>query len=214
MLNLDRFDEKIIHFGFSLGLNSADYRIDADRSTIDSLKILESNPVMGFNLGIVTDLHMGKFFSLRFIPTLSFCQRDMEYTFDNVGNRFPTKMVKPIESTYLDFPFNLKVRSARAGNFAAYMVGGFMYSYDLTSQEGVKNNSANLDDLVVKVNRNTYSYQVGVGFDFFLEYFKFSPEIKLSMGLNNNHVQDDSFFSTPINSLKSRILLVSFTFEG
>jgi hypothetical protein len=214
MVNLERFDDKWVHFGFSLGVNSADFRVDADRSANDSLKILESDPQLGFNLGIVADLHLGTFFNLRFIPTLSFCQRNLNYTYSTPGNERPTVYAKPVESTYLDFPLNLKFRSARAGNFAAYVVGGFMYSYDLTSQEDVRNVSSNLDDLVVAVNRHTYSYQVGVGLDFFLQYFKFSPEFKLSMGINNNHIQDGSHFSAPINYLKSRIFLVSLTFEG
>lgn len=214
MVNLNRFDDKTIHFGFSLGVNSSDFLMESDISKSDSLVKLESNPQLGFNLGIVTDLHLGTHFNLRFIPTLSFSQRNLEYTYNTANSERPTSYTKPVESTYLDLPLNLKIRSARAGNFAAYLVGGFMYSYDLTSQEGVENKTSNLEELVVAINRNTYSYQVGFGFDFFLEYFKFSPEFKLSMGLNNNHVQDESYFSAPINHLKSRIFLVSFTFEG
>ncbi len=212
--NLDRFEDKFIHFGFSLGINSADFLLEADVSKNDSLLKVESNPTLGFNLGIVVDLHMGRFFDFRFIPTLSFCQRNLEYTFRTPGNEKSTFFSKPVESTYLDFPLNLKLKSLRSGNFAAYVVGGFMYSYDLTSQEGVKNESFNPDDIIVAVNKNMYSYQVGVGFDFFLEYFKFSPEFKLSMGLNNNLVQDGTMFAGPLQYLKSRIFLVSFTFEG
>ena len=214
MVNLNRFDDKIIHFGFSLGINSSDFVMESDLGQKDSLVKLESNPQLGFNLGIVTDLHLGTHFNLRFIPTLSFSQRNLEYTYDSPNSQRPITYTKPVESTYLDIPLNLKIRSARAGNFAAYVVGGFMYSYDLTSQEEVENKTSNLEELIVAVNRNTYSYQIGFGFDFFLEYFKFSPEFKLSMGLNNNHVQDNSYFSAPINELKSKIFLVSFTFEG
>ena len=213
-INLENFDDKTAHFGFSLGFNSSDFLLEADVSTNDSLLGVESDPQLGFNLGIVTDLHMGKNFSLRFIPTLSFSQRNLEYTFRKGNTIKTTSYVKPIESTYIDFPLNIKFRSNRDGNFAAYMLAGGMYSYDLVSQEGVKNESFNLDELVVKSSKHTISYQIGVGFDFFLEYFKFSPEIKLSMGTNNNHIQDNTVFSDPLQYLKSRIFLFSLNFEG
>lgn len=213
-VNLSQFDDKKVHFGFSLGINSSDFLMESDLGVNDSMLKVESNPQLGFNLGIVGDLHLGSNANLRIIPTLSFSQRNMEYEFRQRNSTKTKKYVKPVESTYIDIPINLKLRSNRNGNFAAYIVGGAMYSYDLVSQEGVENVAFNLDDLIVKVNRHTISYQVGAGMDFFLEYFKFSPEFKLSMGTNNNHVQDGSVFSQPINYLKSRIFLVSLTFEG
>lgn len=214
LANLSTFDDKWIHFGFSLGINSADFFLDPDLSKNDSLLRLEVDPQLGFNLGIVSDLHVGNNINLRFIPALSFSQRNLEYTFRQYNGEEKKKFVKPVESTYLDFPLNVKFRSNRDGNFAAYVVGGFMYSLDLVSQEKVENVSSNPDNIVIKLKKHTYSYQVGFGFDFFLQYFKFSPEFKLSGGLDNIMIQDQSLFSNPIERIRSRIFLVSFTFEG
>tara|TARA_Y100000385_G_scaffold231446_1_gene243485 strand:- start:36582 stop:37361 length:780 start_codon:yes stop_codon:yes gene_type:complete len=212
--NLSTFDDKFMHFGFSLGINSSDFTIDYDLSRNDSLKRLEVDPQLGFNLGIVTDLHLGPHFNLRFIPTLSFSQRNVQYEFRSFRGEVDQKFSKPVESTYLDFPLNLKLRSARDNNFAAYVLGGFMYSYDLVSQEDSRNNSSNPDDIVIKLSKNTYHYQVGFGFDFFLQYFKFSPEFKLSMGLGDQLIQDNTLFANPIDRIRSRVFLVSLTFEG
>ena len=44
--------------------------------------------------------------------------------------------------------------------------------------------------------------------------FKFSPEIKLSVGTSNIHINDGTPFSAPIRSLRSRVFLISFNFEG
>ena len=159
-----------MHFGFSLGINSSDFTIDYDLARNDSLKRLEVDPQLGFNLGIVTDLHLGEYFSLRFIPTLSFSQRNINYEF---------------------------------GSFRGE-----------ESQEDSKNNSSNPDDIVIKLSKSTYHYQAGFGFDFFLQYFKFSPEFKLSMGLGDQLIQDNTLFANPIDRIRSRIFLVSFTFEG
>ncbi len=212
--NLSEFDDKFMHFGFSLGVNSSDFTMEYDLRRNDSLMLLEVDPQLGFNLGIVSDLHLGEHFNLRFIPTLSFSQRNVEYTFSRFRGEEGRSFVKPVESTYLDFPLNLKLRSKRDKNFAAYVVGGLMYSYDLVSQESSRNNSSNPDDIVIKLTKSTLHYQAGFGFDFFLQYFKFSPEFKLSMGLNDQLVQDNTLFANPLDRLRSRIFLVSLTFEG
>ena len=214
LLNLGDFDEKKIHFGFSLGVNTSSFIMESDLSRSDSLIRLEVLPQSGFNLGIVTDLHLGPLFDLRFIPTLSFGERRMEYTFLENTGKPSTVLSKAVESTYLDFPINLKYRSIRYNNFAAYFVGGFMYSYDLISQKDVINAKSNIAETVIKLDNSNINYQLGVGFDFFLEYFKFSPDIKMSYGVNNLIINDNTILSDPITSLRSKIFLLSFTFEG
>ena len=94
------------------------------------------------------------------------------------------------------------------------MVGGFKYSIDLASQAHVDNSVNPPQDIVIKLKKHSYSYEAGFGADFFLKYFKFSTEIKLSMGLNNIFINDQTIFAKPIESLRSKIILVSFTFEG
>lgn len=214
LLNLGDFDEKKIHFGFSLGVNTSSFIMESDLPKSDSLIRLEVLPQSGFNLGIVTDLHLGPLFDLRFIPTLSFGERRLEYTFLENTGKPSTVLSKAVESTYLDFPLNLKYRSIRYNNFAAYFVGGFMYSYDLISQKDVINAKSNIAETVIKLDNSNINYQIGVGFDFFLEYFKFSPELKMSYGVNNLIINDNTILSDPITSLRSKIFLLSFTFEG
>jgi hypothetical protein len=209
--NLENFDMKRIHFGFVLGINSADFILDNKFS--DSLRVLESQKQSGFNLGIISDLHIGPYFNLRFIPTLSFAQRNLEYTY-HYKNDTKETLVKPVESTFLDFPINLKYRSVRANNFAAYVIVGAKYSYDLASQHKTNNDGAPLSEIVIKLNRHSYCWETGLGFDFFMKYFKFSTELKMSYGLNNLIIKDNTFFSDPIESLKSKIFTLSFTFEG
>lgn len=208
--NLPAFDRKRVHFGFTLGINSSDFILNYERN--DSLLVLESQRQPGLNLGIVSALHMGKYFSLRFIPQLSFASRVLEYKFVLPGTGTTWEITKQIESTYIDFPLDLKYRSARLNNFAAYMVVGFKYSMDLASQIDVDNTF--IIDPVVKIPIHSYSWQIGFGMDFFMQYFKFSPEIKMSYGLNNIVIHDDPVYSAPIQMLRSKIFLLSLTFEG
>ena len=117
--NLGDFDKKKIHFGFSLGLNGANFLSDVDISKVDSLINVDILTQNGFSLGVVTDFHITPELNLRVIfPTLSFGDRRIEYLFLKSGGGL-TSIVKPVESTYLDVPVNLKYRSIRYQNFAA-----------------------------------------------------------------------------------------------
>lgn len=208
--NLPKFDAKHFHFGFSLGLNTSDFTINRkkfDFST-DSILSINSAKQSGFDLAIISDLHLHPYLSLRFIPGLSFAQRNLEYTF-NSGDTATFVEIKPIESTFIQLPLYLKYRSARVNNFAAYIVGGGKYAIDLASQENVE-----LGEYVVKLKKHDMHAEIGFGLDLFLEYFKFSPEIKMAFGLKDVLVKDGSIYTNPINSLNSRIFLISFHFEG
>jgi hypothetical protein len=211
--NLPHFDKRRFHFGFSLGVNSTDFTIrrKANMFQYDSLMVLESSKQAGFNLAIISDLHLGPYFNLRFVPALSFAQRNLEYTF-NRGDTTSYMIVKPVESTFVEFPLHLKYRSARLNNFAAYIFGGGNFLIDLASQRDVKN--AISTDIVVKLNKYDYRYELGFGFDFFLEYFKFSPELKMSFGIPDILKRDGTVYSEPIDKLRSRVFLISINFEG
>ena len=73
-INLPKYDHQKIHFGFTLGLNSTNFKVQLvpDFKTMDSIYVVESEPVSGLNLGIVSNLRLGEYWYFRFIPALSF----------------------------------------------------------------------------------------------------------------------------------------------
>ena len=107
--NLEKYYHEKLHFGFTLGLNKADFMIHniPHFERFDSLKTIVSEPKRGFNLGIVSDLRLHKYITLRFIPNLSFAERTLNYYYE--GHDTVTR-IKTIESTILNFPINLKLR--------------------------------------------------------------------------------------------------------
>ncbi|MDQ3049787.1 MAG: PorT family protein [Bacteroidota bacterium] len=207
--NLPNYDRQKIHFGFLLGINTTDFVIRRTPrfNTLDSLYVVESAPQTGFNLGIIANLRLTDHFDLRFVPDLAFSQRNLEYTFYEAG--IPITVLKEIESTFLEFPLDLKFKSNRVNNYRVYVIAGAKYTIDMVSQAKVENQ----DKDFVKLRKNDYGYQIGLGFDFYLERFKFSPEIKMYHGLRNLLVEDPKVFSTSLESLKSKVFLISFTFE-
>lgn len=213
--NLQNFDHSRWHFGFLLGYNYADFYLNTKDNTfeVDSLQSVVVQGKSGFNLGIISSLNVTPAVRLRFLPTLSFQERTLDYTFFELPDTsiFWTKQVS---SVFLDFPLLMKMRTDRIGNFAAYIITGGRFGLDMQSNKDVKNSTALLKDQIVKITKPDYGIEVGGGFDFFLEYFKFGIELKLGLGLKNILIQEGTVFSNPIDKLRSKVWTVSMTFEG
>ena len=138
---------------------------------------------------------------------MSLAERKIFYTLSE--NDILTNQNKKIESTFIEFPLYLKYKSLRYNNGKAFLITGLKYSIDLASQ-------GNIDDEgleVVKIKKNDFLYEIGLGLDFYLPYFKFSPELKANFGLRNLIVNDGSIYSRSIKEMKTRGLSISFTFE-
>ncbi|MFN8154187.1 MAG: porin family protein [Bacteroidia bacterium] len=207
--NLEKYDKQWIHFGFMLGMNNTDFRLEraGDFYASDSVLHVEADGQPGFNLGIISNLHLGNNFDLRFVPDLAFSQRDLIYKMTTKVGATDV-VVKKVESTFLTFPIELKFKSNRVNNYRFYVIGGFKYMIDLVSQAKVENS-----DELVKLNRRDYGYTVGVGMDLYLPLFKFAPEIKMFQGIPNVLVADPTVYSSTFGALRSRIWSLSLTFE-
>lgn len=211
--NLPNFDARKFHFGFLLAYNTSDFfvRMDPAAYTRDSVLVLDHLRRPGFNLGIITSLNMTDNLSLRFLPSLSFQERVLRYRFlkaDGTSGVFS----KPVESTYLEFPVLIKFRSDRINNLAAYIIAGGKPSIDMATQKDVNNDID--EEIVIKLQKLDYSAEVGAGLDFFLQYFKFGIELKAAFGFPNLLIDDDTRFSRPLDGLRSKVWVLSFTFEG
>ena len=212
------FDDKKFHFGFALSYNQSDFYIQKSvgfNFNDDSLQSLVVNPNPGFSLGVVSSINFNPNFKLRFaIPTLSFQERDLIYTYLDVNNDTSFVWSKKIEPTYLDFPMLIKFRTDRIDNWAMYGITGLRFGLDMSSQKDVNNTSSNLADQIIKLKKPDFGMEIGGGFDFFLEYFKLGIELKLGVGMMNVHLNEGTQFDTPIGSLRSKVWTLSLTFEG
>ncbi len=185
--NLLKYDTKLFHFGFLIAYNQSDFLISstADCNEQDTLNIINTRGYSGFNLGIVTDLRLGEYFDLRFIPTLSFVDRSVIYN-DNQyleyhQNTNPQNNVAG--AVYMDLPLMIKLKSSRMmNNIRAYVLAGFQYSLDLTS---IAKKEQNNTGYVLRLRPHDYQALAGVGFDFYCTYFKFSTELKMGFGVRN-----------------------------
>ncbi len=215
---LPKYDRQRMHFGFTLGVNSSNFSIRnvEDIHQYDSVFVIEPHAKVGFNLGIITDLRIGQHFNLRFIPDLSFADRTLRYTLTvpdtATGQPISRTQDQKTQSVLLELPLSIKFKSVRIndGNWRVYVLGGGKAMIDMASEAKIKTTG---NEVVIKLNRIDYAVEAGVGFDIYMQYFKFSPEFKVSWGLNNLLVQDETVYTRTISKINSTCFLVSFHFE-
>ena len=215
--NLHDFDMKKWHFGFALSYNNSDFFLDRSSNYSffqDSLQSLNVAARPGFTLGVISSINFSPNFKIRFaIPSLSFQERNLEYTYLKLPDtsEFWVKSIRPV---YLDFPIMMKIRTNRINNWAVYSIAGLRFGVDMASNKDVDNETAAIEDQIVKLKKSDFGFEVGGGFDFFLEYFKLGVELKLGVGMINVHLQENTQFSQPIDRLRSKVWTFSLTFEG
>ena len=213
-LNLPKLDRKNIHFGFLLGANSMPMGIRpvANPGMVDSVYRIELQPQGGFTMGLLGNVKIIEYINFRFLPSLSFGSRRFQYTIrETLDTGFVIYNVeKNLESTYLELPLLFRFKSARLNNVRVYIDTGAKYSFDLSSKAGTDDKGGNL----LKLRRHDLSYDLGVGVDFYLQYFKFSPSVRVSWGFLNVRYPENHMFSSSIERLYSRMILLTFYFEG
>ena len=208
-INIPRFDNDKLHFGFTLGLNRMDFTINnsGDFFTLDSVYAVENQSMMGFNLGIISDLRLNQHWTLRFLPGLIFGQRNMEYLVVK-DDKLITKIMK-IESTFLDFPLVFKYRAQRINDYRPYLLAGGSYKFDLAAQKEIKEE----EKPKIRLKRSDFYYEIGFGIDYYLPYFKLSTELKFSVGILNMIKPDNTQFTGAIEKMNSKMIILSFHFE-
>lgn len=210
-LNMPKHESKSVHFGIAVGLNWSNFKITRSEDFIlhDTIKVVESPRSPGFNVGIISDLHLGKHADLRFIPTLVFMEKDLIY--DEQPNDEVIQTPQTIESITLSFPLYFKYKSDRFfENFRFYVLGGVRFDWDLAS-----NSKARQAFDIIKLDKYDASIEYGFGLEFYFPLFIFSPEIRFNHGLPNMHVPTEGLrYSNVLQKLQSKGVTLTLQFEG
>ena len=203
------FQAKPYYFGITLGTNHSNYRIFHSKDFIrsDSFARVESVTGPGFNLGIVSNLKIGDYFDIRFLPTLSFAEHELLYTLPGSNGK---KIPRRVESVFVELPFQARYKSAPYHDFRLFVIGGFKYSFDVASDSRSRQASS-----LVKISPTDFQVEYGAGIQFFFPYFIFSPEIKIGQGINNVLIFNRKLEqSNVLEKVLSRTLTISLHFEG
>lgn len=224
-MNLRNYDNQPYHFGFILGYNQMSYSFNyidnyqkkkhyytgSQEPEIKNdtcyVRSIESKPNPGFTVGVVGNMRLGRYFDLRFIPSLNFGTRTITYHIYNEDRDLYIEYNKSIFSLFVEFPLLVKYKSKRINNVAAYLVGGANTKIDLASQKKLQASNN------INVNRADVAAEIGAGFDFYTGYFKFGIEVKMGFGLLNILDKQNTIYDSSIENLHNRTFQVSLTFE-
>ena len=209
--NLPTFDDPKIHYGFYLGINQNDFKVNYRPSNFPST-IVEIKPTLGFNVGLIADFRVHKNVNLRFEPGLISNSKTIYF------NNSPTlnterDSIREIGSTYLHLPLVFKFSSDRWNNVRPYVLAGISYDHNFSS------NQENSDDNFsgeFRMKTSNFMYELGVGVDIYLSFFKFSPSIRGVFAMNRELIDDNnsnSPWTSPINIFSTRGVFLNFSFE-
>ena len=214
IINLPNFDNKVLHYGYFLGTNQYDFKFEYIDTYYTELMYndISVNQKNGFNVGLIGDLRINNFLNLRFEPGLYYNQRELVYPkyfeFTRESDRF-----REIKSTYIHLPLYLKINAKRINNFRPFLLLGGSTDFNLSSNE---NNSDDNASNVFRTTTKSFNYELGLGFEFYLYYFKFSPSLRGIFSLQNELIQDtyeESPWTKNIINMFSRGVSLIITFE-
>jgi len=204
-------DQKLYHFGISVGLNFQDIiltnsGIPSEDGTGTWFATIP-NYAPGFSVGLLGDLYLNPYMNLRFTPMLHFGDKSFEFIEQDSKQTHKTT----IRSNYLNIPLDVKLRSMRLNNYRPYVVAGAYTALDL----GRKTDEA------VYLNALDYGLTIGIGCDFYLPIIKVAPELRFSFGLKDiieherKDLTDNSLrkYSDAISKGKTRMISLVFNFE-
>ena len=195
------YDEKPVHFGFMFGLTGSNYYANGFPSVLvndvtgEPLS-LTSPKTFGFQIGGIVNYALSKHIEVKSGLNIALYDRQIQFANEDLISR---------ESTWLEIPMLLKFRSVRRQNHRMYLLSGLKLGLEANVK---KKNTA------VTANTSELSLEYGIGFERFYRFFKFSPEIRISHGLNNLFVPPGSTSSySKLSQLNSHTISLIFNFE-
>ena len=211
LLNNENFDKAPLSYGYYLGFNSYDFNIDY-KSNVKDIQVLKA---VGFNVGLIGNVRINDYFDVRLEPGLVMSNRILSYSityFD--GLTYEEKdLEREIRSTYIHIPLLVKISTKRINNIKPFIVGGISTALNLSSNQDNPDDNSNGNFRMIK---NNLFYELGVGIDIYLTWFKFTPSLRGVFSLNDEHVPDfdaNSPWTSNIDQMQTRGLFINFTFQ-
>ncbi|MDE6715249.1 MAG: PorT family protein [Muribaculaceae bacterium] len=211
ILNRLYADNKLIHFGFSVGTHVQDLSFTHSGYVNEAgetwfMEVPDFSP--GFNVTVLADLRLAKHFNLRLSPGMYFGNKVVKFH-DTTNDLRESQNVK---TSFIVVPLDLKISAERHRNMRPYATVGAMATLDVAKKRS---------DLL-KFKSSDFLLSVGIGCDFYLPFFKLCPEVKFCFGLTDvldhkrTDLSDDPAMMKYTLSLKKcvqQMVVLSFYFE-
>ena len=223
ILNRPYADTKRVHFGFSVGMNFQNLSITNNGAVTDNgvaaggewyADVPSHSP--GFSVNVLADVRLHEHFNLRVSPGLYFGNKVVRFL-NHRGNPDWAdvslyEQSQNVKSTYIVVPIDLKMSAKRYHNMRPYFTSGIMYAQDLAKERSEQ----------LKLKNGDLMLTLGMGCDFYMNFFKLCPEVKFCFGLKNlldrnrpdlEDTPETKCFTESVNKVKSNMVVVTFYFE-
>ncbi len=218
-------DDKLVHFGFSLGVNFMAYGV---QESLDSVPIYQngqptneichvrqSSVMPGFTVGFITDLRLSKHLNLRFTPGLAFSSRTLKYLTESgnsVQDGLESNSTVDVLAIPIQIPLYLKWSADRETNYRPYVILGGGASYNVFPDRKKPVCQKGWDAFI----------EAGFGCDLYFSWFKFCPEIRYQIGFMDvlmpvserpEITETNAFYTNSISRLTNHMISLVFNFE-
>ncbi|MDO5570929.1 MAG: porin family protein [Bacteroidales bacterium] len=203
-------DQRRIHYGFMIGVQSQDLNISHSGKVQENgekwfAEIPSFSP--GFSVGLVGDYAFTESLNLRFTPTLHFGNKTITF----IEETSKETVTQDLKSNYIAAPVSIRYSALRLNNYRPYIMTGIAPMFDLSKRK----------ETPITLKKYDLCFEIGIGCDLYLPYFKLIPELKFSLGLLNviqkdrKDFRDESMikYTDAIESAKSNMVTLSFYFE-
>ena len=212
--NRPYIDMRRWHYGFHFGFHMQDlefinngYLHTKEDGTQESWFTDVAAYSPGFSVGVLGELYLTEYVALRFIPTMHFGDKQVRFR-EQIGGGLETQTIK---SNYLSVPIDVKYAAQRFNNYRPYVLVGLAPMFDLTVKKQKE----------LLTQRIDLAFELGLGCDFYLPFFKLIPELKFCFGLTDLLVKDRSDlmdknmlkYTQSLESASSRMVVLTLYFE-
>lgn len=222
LFNSSGGDDQTFSYGFflaghtsSLRIKYADAFLDPEASSIRNVRSIMPSFSPGFALGFLLTTRLHDQFNVLVTPKVGFYEFRTEvdyYGQDGTGVDPNIPDVAPhvflTEETLVEVPILLKYKSQRYNNTRMFFLAGVNPQLRTKKQD-----EADEDDLVL--TGRDMALELGMGFDLYFKYFKFSPEIRFSHGLRNLYrpSHTDQSIANAISEIRKKSITIYLNFQ-
>lgn len=209
--NRPYIDQRKFHYGFFVGFHMQDLELTnngyIDPASGEQWYADVDNYSPGFSVGVLGEMRLNTYLSLRLTPTMHFGQKHISFH-EQVSGRDSTQNMK---SVYISIPLDLKISGPRFNNYRPYILAGVNPMIDLTTKK---------QKTLLMKPFDCY-LEIGMGCDIYLPFFKLIPELKFCFGLanilqkNRTDLVDKNLmkFSNALDDASAKMIVLTLYFE-
>lgn len=164
----------------------------------------------GFTVGVLGELRLSTNFQFRIAPAMYFGTRHL--TFLNHTDPLLHEERQEMKTAYISSALDMIFAAPRFNNHRPYLMAGLNPVINLSGK----------DNDYLKLKRYDLFFEVGIGCDFYLPFFKLRPELKFMYSPGNSLDKDHAkhlrnremiMYTNSVSKASTKIIALTFYFE-